>query len=254
MADADFPRIKAGTEIFAAAGKIAGDSVSDRLRSIVAAIDGRIVLTTSFGMEAQLMAHHIFTEQLPIDVVTLDTGRLFSESYKVWQETEERYGVRIRAIYPDAGAVGAMVADQGINGFYHSTEARNACCDVRKVHPLKRALEGASGWIVGLRADQSRERSSVRLARWDPQHGLVKASPLFDWTREQVAAECERLGVPVNELHSQGYPSIGCAPCTRPVRAGEDERAGRWWWEGDNSKECGLHLGSDGRLVRSEAA
>lgn len=233
---------------------IGGTTVPDRLLSIVAAIDGRIVLTTSFGMEAQLMAHHVFTERLPVEVVTLDTGRLFSETYKVWQETEDRYGVRIPAIYPEAPAVAAMVADQGINGFYHSPEARNACCDVRKVHPLKRALEGASGWIVGLRADQSRERSSVRLARWDPQHWLVKASPLFDWDREQVAAECERLGVPVNELHSQGYMSIGCAPCTRPVRPGEDERAGRWWWEADNSKECGLHVGSDDRLVRSRAA
>ena len=253
LADADFPKPRAGTEVLPA-GMIAGDSVAERLRSIVAAIDGRVVLTTSFGMEAQLMAHHIFTERLPVEVVTLDTGRLFPETHKVWQETEERYGVRIRAIYPEAPAVAAMVADQGINGFYHSVDARNACCDVRKVHPLKRALEGASGWIVGLRADQSRERSSVRLARWDPQHRLVKASPLFDWTRERVAAECERLGVPVNELHSQGYASIGCAPCTRPVRPGEDERAGRWWWEADNSKECGLHVGADDRLVRSKAA
>ena len=158
--------------------------------------------------------------------------------------------MRIRAIYPEAPALAELVADQGINGFYHSQEARNACCDVRKVHPLKRALEGASGWIVGLRADQSRQRSSIRLAGWDQQHGLVKISPLFDWTR----AECERLGVPVNELYSQGYPSIGCAPCTRAIRPGEEERAGRWWWEQDDTKECGLHLGPDGRLTRVKAA
>ena len=233
---------------------ITGETIAERLRSMVAAIDGRIVLTTSFGMEAQLIAHHLFTERLPVEVVTLDTGRLFPETYEVWQETEERYDVRIPAIYPDAPAVAAVVADHGINGFYHSSEARAACCEVRKVHPLGRALKGASGWIVGLRADQSRERSSVRLARWDPHHRLVKASPLFDWSSERVAAECERLGVPVNALHSQGYPSIGCSPCTRPVRPGEEERAGRWWWEADAAKECGLHVGSDGRLVRSEAA
>jgi phosphoadenosine phosphosulfate reductase len=115
-------------------------------------------------------------------------------------------------------------------------------------------LEGASGWIVGLRADQSRERSTVRLADWDRQHKLVKVSPLFDWTREEVAAECKRLGVPVNELHAQGFPSIGCAPCTRAVRAGEDERAGRWWWEAQNTKECGIHVAADGRPLRTRAA
>ena len=254
MAEADFPRLRAGAPALAEIGMITGETIAERLHSMVAAIDGRIVLTTSFGMEAQLIAHHLFTERLPVEVVTLDTGRLFPETYEVWQETEERYDVRIPAIYPDAPAVAAVVARHGINGFYHSSEARAACCEVRKVHPLKRALEGASGWIVGLRADQSRERSSVRLARWDAQHRLVKASPLFDWSSERVAAECERLGVPVNALHSQGCPSIGCAPCTRPVRPGEEERAGRWWWEADAAKECGLHVGSDGRLVRSEAA
>ena len=254
VADADFPRLRAASEVLSAVGVIAGETIAERLRSVVASIDGRIVLTTSFGMEGQLIAHHVFTEGLPVEVVTLDTGRQFPETYKVWQETEERYGVRIRAIYPDAAALGELVADQGINGFYHSTEARNACCDVRKVHPLKQALQGAAGWIVGLRADQSRERSSVRLAGWDPQHRLVKISPLFDGSREQVAAECERLGVPVNALFSQGYRSIGCAPCTRPIRPDEEERAGRWWWEADETKECGLHLGPDGRLIRVKAA
>jgi phosphoadenosine phosphosulfate reductase len=233
---------------------IRGDSIADRIRSAIDSIDGKIVVTTGFGMEGQLIAHHIFTEKLPVEVVTLDTGRLFPETYSVWQETEEKYGVRIRAVYPEAPALAAMVADQGINGFYYSPEARAACCDVRKVHPLTKALEGASGWIVGLRADQSRERSTVRLADWDRQHKLVKVSPLFDWTREEVAAECKRLGVPVNELHAQGFPSIGCAPCTRAVRAGEDERAGRWWWEAQNTKECGIHVAADGRPLRTRAA
>ena len=140
---------------------ISGDTISERLRSAVAAVDGRIVLTTSFGREAQLIAHHVFTEQLPIEVVTLDTGRHFPETYNVWQATEERYGVRIPAFYPEADAVRGMVADSGINGFYYSKDARLACCHVRKVEPLKRALAGASAWMVGLRADQSRHRSSV---------------------------------------------------------------------------------------------
>jgi len=221
---------------------IGGQTLPERLRTAVAAIDGRLVLTTSFGKEAQLVAHHIFTERLPIEVVTIDTGRLFPETHKVWQETEERYGVRIRAAHPEAVEITDLIADQGINGFYYSKDAREAFCDVRKVHPLNHALAGASAWLVGLRADQSRHRSSVRLASWDSHHQLVKLAPLFDWTGDEVAAECERLGVPVNALHAQGFPSIGCAPCTRAVQPGDDERSGRWWWEADDTKECGLHL------------
>jgi phosphoadenosine phosphosulfate reductase len=257
VADADGAfqyRLRTPLHVGTALDAIAGNSVPERLRSAIEAIDGRIVLTTSFGQEAQLIAHHIFTEKLPIEIVTLDTGRQFPETYKVWQETEERYGRRIRAIYPEAEAVADLVADQGINGFYYSEDARNACCDVRKVQPLGRALEGASAWIVGLRADQSRHRQSVKLASWDSHHELIKFAPLFDWTRDEVAAECAKLGVPVNALHAQGFPSIGCAPCTRAVRPGEPERAGRWWWEADQTKECGLHLAPDGRLSRAKAA
>jgi phosphoadenosine phosphosulfate reductase len=257
VADADGSfQYRTGAPLHAAPALYAsgGDNVLERLLSAIAAVDGRIVLTTSFGMEGQLIAHHVFTNSLPVEVVTLDTGRQFPETYRVWQETEERYQVRIPAIYPDADEVADMVANQGINGFYHSRVARDACCDVRKVQPLKRALKGASAWIVGLRSDQSRHRSSVKLASWDGHHRLIKLAPLFDWTRDQVAAECAALGVPVNELHAQGYPSIGCAPCTRGVRPSEPERAGRWWWESDDTKECGLHIGADGRLVKVKAA
>jgi phosphoadenosine phosphosulfate reductase len=254
MADADFPALRGGAKSFASFAGIGGTTLPARLHSAVAAIDGTIVLTTSFGMEAQLIAHHIFTERLPIEVVTLDTGRLFPETYNVWQATEERYGTRIRAYYPEADAVRAMVADSGINGFYYSKDARIGCCEVRKVGPLKRALAGAVAWMVGLRADQSRQRSSVRLTDWDVRRGLVKLAPLFDWTREAVAAECQRLGVPVNALYAQGYPSIGCEPCTRAVEPGEEERAGRWWWERDDTKECGLHMPSAERPIRTKAA
>ena len=233
---------------------ISGETIADRLRALVDAVPGRIVFTTSFGIEDQLIAHHIFSEKLPIEVATLDTGRLFPSTYKLWQETEERYGVRIKAFYPQAEAVAAMVADAGINGFYYSKNSRIACCNVRKVEPLGRALAGAAAWVTGLRADQSGQRAAVALAAHDAERGLIKIAPLFDYTRDRVAGECEALGVPVNELHAKGFLSIGCEPCTRALQPGEPERAGRWWWESDEAKECGLHVGADGRLVRSKAA
>ena len=227
--------------------------VPARLAALVKVVPGRLVFTTSFGIEDQLIAHHIFDGGLPIEVGTLDTGRLFPSTYKLWQETEERYGLRIHSFHPDATAVAAMVRDAGINGFYYSKEARLACCEVRKVEPLGRALAGAAAWVTGLRADQSGERAGVELASWDAERELVKFAPLFDWTRERVAAACEELGVPVNPLHGQGFLSIGCEPCTRALQAGEPERAGRWWWENDEARECGLHVGPDGRLVRARA-
>lgn len=250
MADADPP---SGRQLFALP-RISGNRIADRLRSLANEIHGRLVFTTSFGIEDQLLTHHIFTERLPIDVVTLDTGRLFPATYALWQRTEEHYLRRIAAIYPDAAAVASMVADAGINGFYHSKDARLACCHVRKVEPLGRALAGAAGWVTGLRADQSGERSAVELASWDEERGLVKLAPLFDWSRASVAEECERLAVPVSELHAQGYLSIGCEPCTRALRPGEPERAGRWWWESDEARECGLHVDAAGRLIRTSAA
>lgn len=233
---------------------IAGVTVAERLGALAAAVEGQIVFTTSFGIEDQLIVHHIFAGKLPIAVVTLDTGRLFPETYALWRRTEERYGVRIRAFYPDAAAAAALVADCGINGFYFSKDARIACCGIRKVEPLGRALAGAAAWVTGLRADQSGGRAAVPLAAWDAERDLLKIAPLFDRTRDQVAAECAALGVPVNELHARGFLSIGCAPCTRALRPGEPERAGRWWWEADGARECGLHVDDDGRLARGAAA
>lgn len=231
---------------------LAGAGPLDRLRALCAALPGRIVFTTSFGIEDQALSHMILEGRLGIEIVTLDTGRLFPSTYRVWAETEERYGVRIRSFHPDAAALAAMTADAGINGFYHSKEARLACCGVRKVEPLGRALAGAEAWVTGLRAGQSAGRGAVELAAWDEGHGLWKVAPLFDWTREQVAAFCAAENVPVNELHAKGFLSIGCEPCTRAVRPGEPERAGRWWWENDEAKECGLHVAADGRLVRAK--
>jgi phosphoadenosine phosphosulfate reductase len=238
----------------AALPRIGGATPGERLAALRAAVPGRIVFTTSFGLEDQAIAHLIFTQKLKIEVATLDTGRLFPETYELWAETEARYGARIRSFHPDAGALSALVADAGVNGFYFSKEARTDCCFVRKVEPLNRALAGASAWVTGLRADQSEEREGVALAGWDEERSLIKLSPLFDWTRDQVAAFCAAERVPVNALHAQGFLSIGCQPCTRAVQPGEAERAGRWWWENDEARECGLHVGADGRLVRTKVA
>jgi phosphoadenosine phosphosulfate reductase len=212
-----------------------------RLATARTLVCGRILFTTSFGIEDQAIAHAIFRQGLAIEVVTLDTGRLFPQTYEVWAQTERHYGRRIPAFYPDRAAVESLIARQGIDGFYDSIAARRACCAVRKVEPLSRALAGAAAWVTGLRADQSDERADISFAAVDPARGIVKFSPLFDWTREQVAAFVREHGVPHNTLHDRGFLSIGCAPCTRAVRPGEPERAGRWWWEQEQKKECGLH-------------
>jgi sulfate adenylyltransferase large subunit/thioredoxin-dependent adenylylsulfate APS reductase len=224
-------------------GLPAGERIA-RLRSEVA---GRIVFTTSFGLEDQVIAHLIWERELDIDLVTLDTGRLFPETHALWAETERRYGRRIRAIYPRQDDVESLVAHHGINGFYASREARLACCHVRKVEPLERALSGASAWIAGLRAEQSAGRRDMRLIAADAASKAIKLSPLFDWTRADVVSFAEANAVPLNPLHGRGFPSIGCAPCTRAVEPGEPERAGRWWWENEDKRECGLHIGRHGR-------
>ena len=218
-----------------------GSDLFGRLRLLRETIEGRIVFTTSFGIEDQAIANAIFKQALPIDVVTLDTGRLFAETYDVWSETERRYGVRIRALYPERAKLEALVAEQGIDGFRNSVEARQACCGVRKVQPLKRALDAAAAWITGLRADQSHARAHTPFVTHDAAHGLLKTAPLADWSRAQVADYVAAEHIPHNALHAQGFLSIGCAPCTRAVKLGEPERAGRWWWEHASKKECGLH-------------
>jgi phosphoadenosine phosphosulfate reductase len=213
-----------------------------RIAAVRNNVSGRVVFTTSFGIEDQAIAHAIFSQAISIDVVTLDTGRLFPETYELWARTERRYGPRIHAIYPDRVGVESLVACHGINGFYTSVAARKTCCAVRKVEPLRRALAGATAWITGLRADQSDERAGISFAAVDPHHRLIKVNPLFDWTRERVLAFIAEHGIPSNPLHDRGFLSIGCAPCTRAVRPSEPERAGRWWWE-QEQKECGLHRG-----------
>jgi phosphoadenosine phosphosulfate reductase len=212
-----------------------------RVAEIRSLVSGRIVFTTSFGIEDQAIAHAIFQQALGIDVVTLDTGRLFPETHQIWAETERRYGQRIAAFHPDRISVESLVARQGIDGFYDSFENRQACCAVRKVESLRRALAGATVWVTGLRTNQSAERAEISFAAVDHGYKLLKVHPLFDYTREQVVAFVRDHGVPYNTLHDRGFLSIGCAPCTRAVKPGEPERAGRWWWEQEQKKECGLH-------------
>jgi phosphoadenosine phosphosulfate reductase len=213
----------------------------ERLAAARAILAGRLVFTTSFGLEDQAISHAILSQSLDIDVVTLDTGRLFTETHEVWAATEARYSRRVRAIVPDQRALEALIEDQGNQGFRASVAARQSCCHVRKVEPLNRALAGAQGWITGLRADQSEHRADVSFASFDAARNLVKINPLFDWTRARAVDFTRKHGVPVNTLHEKGFLSIGCAPCTRAIAPGEPERAGRWWWESDGKTECGLH-------------
>jgi phosphoadenosine phosphosulfate reductase len=248
----------AAPDAAAVAARLCAEYAPLDLAARVAAIrrnaPGRVVFTTSLGLEDQAITHAIFARDLAIDVVTLDTGRLFPETYDLWARTEERYGRRIRGFFPEHNGVEQLLAHQGVNGFHHSLDARLACCGVRKVEPLGRALAGASAWITGLRAEQSRGRAQMAYAAIDPQRGILKVNPLFDWSREKIVAYVRDHDVPSNPLHERGFLSIGCAPCTRAVAPGEPERAGRWWWEREDKRECGLHANHPARVRRAEAA
>jgi phosphoadenosine phosphosulfate reductase len=221
-----------------------GLSLFERLKLAREVVSGPLVFTTSFGIEDQAIGHAILSQGLDIELVTLDTGRLFGETHEVWAATEQKYGRRVRAIVPKQDALEALIGDQGADGFKSSVAARQVCCHVRKVEPLNRALQGAQGWVTGLRADQSEHRADVAFASVDAARGLIKVNPLYDWTRADAARFTRDHNVPVNALHGQGFLSIGCAPCTRAVQPGEPERAGRWWWEQEGKTECGLHANS----------
>jgi phosphoadenosine phosphosulfate reductase len=216
-------------------------NLAERLAAARSIIGGRIVFTTSFGLEDQAISHAILMQDLAIDIVTFDTGRLFPETHQVWAATEQRYGRRIEALLPERQGVEAWIAQNGIDGFRASIAARQACCALRKVEPLGRALAGAAAWVTGLRAEQSPERAMMGFATIDAQHRLIKLNPLFDWTRDRVVDFVRDHGVPYNSLHDRGFLSIGCAPCTRAVAPGDAERSGRWWWEEQEKRECGLH-------------
>lgn len=219
-------------------------ALEDRLRAVAEAIPGRVTFSTSLGIEDQAVLHAIAKATPEFDVFTLDTGRHFPETLQTLEDSENVYGIKIRVMFPDAKDVEELVARDGVFGFRNSVENRKTCCDIRKVRPLNRAVAGAKGWITGLRREQSAGRAEVPFASWDSEHELIKINPIADWTLEQLEAFVADNAIPINALHAQGYPSIGCQPCTRAIRPGEDVRAGRWWWEAkENGQECGLHSG-----------
>ncbi len=211
----------------------------------------RPVFASSLGQEDQVILHLIAVNRLNIPVITLDTGRLFPETYNLIAENESRFGIKIRVLFPDAAEVEAMVAEDGINLFLKGVDLRKRCCQVRKINPLRRALKQSGGWICGLRQEQSLTRVGLKVLEWDEANDIPKINPLYDWSLAQVTGYLKENGVPYNPLHDQGFLSIGCACCTRAVQPGEDVRAGRWWWETPEQKECGLHL-VNGKFVRSK--
>jgi len=216
--------------------------VEDQLKVIAEIFPGRVVFTSSFGIEDQVISHMIFENDIQVHVATLDTGRLFPQTYKVFNETIKRYGKRIIVYFPDHESVENMVTEKGPFSFYHSRENRLECCRVRKLEPLNRALRNKECWISGIRASQSDNRRQMDWIEFDEEKKLFKFYPLFSWSLEDVELYIRENNIPYNVLHDKGFVSVGCEPCTRAVEKGEDFRAGRWWWEEGGQKECGLHI------------
>ncbi|MEJ5317443.1 MAG: phosphoadenylyl-sulfate reductase [Tenuifilum sp.] len=202
---------------------------------------GRIALSSSMGAEDQVLTDMIMRLDPEVKIFTLDTGRLFYETYELIERTSLRYKKNIEIYFPSPAEVERMVTEKGINLFYQSIENRKECCRVRKIEPLKRAFKGLEVWICGLRRNQSATRTENQMVEWDEANGLIKLNPLIDWSEQDVWEYIKVNGVPYNPLHDKGFPSIGCQPCTRAIEPGEDVRAGRWWWENPETKECGLH-------------
>ena len=217
-------------------------SETEILALITEKYPGEVVFSTSFGMEDQVITDFILKNSFDVKIFTLDTGRLFYETYTTWEQTNEYYHTKITPYYPEAQAIEEYVQNNGINAFYNSVALRQTCCHIRKVEPLRRALAGNKIWITGLRAEQSPLRQQMPMVEWDESNQIIKVHLLLHWKTQEVLSFLRSHGIPYNPLHDKGYPSIGCAPCTRAVREGEDFRAGRWWWENKTNKECGLHL------------
>jgi phosphoadenosine phosphosulfate reductase len=215
---------------------------ADFLRWLAEKYENKIVLSTSFSFEDQVITDMILRNQIPISIFTLDTGRLFPETYSTWSRTVEKYSANITAYFPDHLHLEEFLTTKGPNSFYESVDNRKSCCYLRKVEPLKRALLGKSIWITGLRAEHSNERKTLKNLEWDETNQVIKYHPLLTWTSEAVRQYINEHDVPYNILHDKGFVSIGCAPCTRAIKPGEDFRAGRWWWEDAAKKECGLHV------------
>lgn len=215
--------------------------ILEQLQFLAEKFVGKIAFSTSFGQEDQVITDLIFKNKLAIKVFTLDTGRFFEETYKVWNKTLEKYNETIHVYFPDKEEVEDMVSKKGPYSFYESIDNRKECCNIRKVHPLKNALEGIDLWVTGLRAEQSQARTELEYFSFDESFNTTKFNPLKDWSLNKVIDYLKEYGVPYNSLHDKGFISIGCSPCTRAIKEGEDIRAGRWWWEDKSKKECGLH-------------
>lgn len=215
-------------------------STLDSLRWIADTYGSEVAFSLGFGKEGMVIADMIFRHNIPIRVFTIDTGRLFKETQDLFYQVAARYKKPIELYFPNGHDVEFLVNTKGPMSFYESVENRKECCEIRKVRPLKRALKGSKVWITGVRGDQSDFRKNFQKFEWHEGHQLVKFNPLLDWTKEEVESYIKEHKVPYNTLHDKGFPSIGCAPCTREVQVGEDERSGRWWWE-QSHKECGLH-------------
>ena len=217
-------------------------SAQEIVRWALGRFGSRIALASSFGAEDMVLIDMLMKENSKARVVTLDTGRLHQETYNVMDAAREKYGLKLEVFFPQSDAVQTMVAEHGQNLFYRSVDFRKMCCGVRKMEPLHRALSGLEAWMTGLRREQAVTRTGVPKVEWDAGNNLIKVNPLAEWTLDDVWKYVHAHHVPYNALHDQGFPSIGCAPCTRAIQPGEDQRAGRWWWENPESKECGLHV------------
>ncbi len=219
-------------------------SVISRLRDAIKELGNQheITFANSMGAEDMVLTDIIMRESLAIEIFSLDTGRLPVETYDLMAATEKTYNTKLKVFFPQAESVETYVRFNGINAFYESIDLRKSCCFMRKVEPLQRALKGKKAWITGMRAEQSSTRVDLPFRQFDEGNKLEKFNPLSDWTEQEIWAYIRMHAVPYNKLHDQFYPSIGCAPCTRPIAMGEDIRAGRWWWEDPLNKECGLHV------------
>ncbi|MES0491708.1 MAG: phosphoadenylyl-sulfate reductase [Leptospirales bacterium] len=200
------------------------------------------VFSSSLGLEDQVISDIILTNNLPVEIFTLDTGRHFAQTYQVHERVNDKYKTRIKTYYPDTSEIEKFVNTNGPDAFYLSPELRKQCCHIRKVQPLERALKGKKVWFTGIRREQSEDRASTPVIEFDQDHDLIKVHPLVHWKIDEVWDHVKKNNVPYNALHNKGFISIGCAPCTRAIAEGEDSRTGRWWWESGDLKECGLHV------------
>ncbi len=221
--------------------KTIGLSIPEVLELLSCQFPSQVTFSSSFSFEDQVISHDILANQLSISIFTLDTGRLFAETYSVWSNTNSHYNTNIKAYYPEATIIENFVEQNGPNAFYQSADNRKSCCQIRKVAPLKRALAGNAVWVTGLRAEHSAARHNLQQFEWDVANNIIKYHPILHWSTEQIKAYIKQHNIPYNPLHDRGFVSIGCAPCTRAIKPGEDFRAGRWWWEDADKKECGLH-------------